>query len=90
MIDWAKVTDEEIKKIDKIVNRACDRYPGVFYWSGLHMDLCAVIANGEALDLDKLLAFDNPDFAHDIFGIERHLNRKTGKLEDCFLPRCSK
>ena len=27
------------------------------------------------------------DFMHDISGIYRHLNRETGELEDCFLPR---
>lgn len=39
------------------------------------------------LKLDDLLAADNSNFAHDVFGINRHLNRQTLRIEDCFLPR---
>lgn len=39
------------------------------------------------LDWDALLTCDKQTFAHDIFGIRRHMNRKTGKIEDCFVPR---
>jgi hypothetical protein len=41
----------------------------------------------QSLDLQKLLNFEWFDFAHDIFGINRHLNHETYILEDCFLPR---
>lgn len=41
----------------------------------------------QALDLQKLLDFAPADFAHDIFGINKHLNHETFELEDCFLPR---
>jgi hypothetical protein len=51
------------------------------------MDITAVHANGCPLDLKRLLAADDFNFAHDVFGIERHLNRLTGQLENCFLPR---
>lgn len=51
------------------------------------MDLTAVHANGCPLRLDGLLAAPEYDFVHDISGIRRHLNRDTGQLEDCFLPR---
>jgi hypothetical protein len=51
------------------------------------MDITAVHANGCPLDLYRLLAADDANFAHDVFGIERHLNRLTGQLENCFLPR---
>jgi len=30
---------------------------------------------------------DDSNFTHDILGIYRHLNRETGELEDCFVPR---
>ena len=57
----------------------------------LEMDIMA--ANGEnenaPLDLEKLLSFDDFNFFHDIYGIQRHMNRKNGLLENCFLPRCS-
>ena len=55
----------------------------------LHMDLTACHANGCPIDWDKLNAATDTTFAHDISGIQRHINRKTGKLENCFLPRCA-
>lgn len=51
------------------------------------MDLSACIAQGVPLRLDELLEADKFNFAHDVYGIRRHINRKTGKLENCFLPR---
>lgn len=54
------------------------------------MDIIATHANGCPLDLDRLSAADEFNFVHDVFGIRRHLNRETGKLENCFLPRHAK
>ena len=54
---------------------------------GFSIDVTAVHCNGCPLDLDRLLAGPDVDFTHDVFGIWRHLNRETGKLEDFFLPR---
>lgn len=54
------------------------------------MDITATHANGCPLDLDKLLAADKFNFAHDVGGIRKHLDRNTGQLRDCFLPRCAK
>ncbi len=51
------------------------------------MDITATHANGCPLRLRDLLDADDFNFAHDVFGIERHLNRETGALENCFLPR---
>lgn len=39
------------------------------------------------LRLDELLVADDFNFSHDVFGIRRHLNRKTLEIEDCFVPR---
>lgn len=55
----------------------------------MDMDITAVHCNGRRLDLKKLLNFPDFDFAHDICGIQRHINRTNGKLLDYFLPRCS-
>lgn len=41
------------------------------------------------LKLETLLASDDFNFAHDVFGIARHLDRDTGELTGCFLPRFS-
>lgn len=50
------------------------------------MDLTAAHRNC-SLDLERLLTAERFTFNHDVFGIFRHLNRKTGKLGNCFLPR---
>lgn len=54
----------------------------------LMMDLDSV----PELDLEKLLTAPAFDFAHDICGIVRHMDRSTypGKLTDCFWPRCAR
>jgi hypothetical protein len=56
------------------------------------MDLMA--ANGcngnPELRLDRMLHdFPKFDFMHDAVGIQNHINRETGQLEGCFLPRCA-
>lgn len=53
----------------------------------LHMDLCAVHLNGCPLRLQDLLDASDFDFAHDVLGIHKNLNRHTGQLENFFLPR---
>jgi len=53
------------------------------------MDLIACHANGTPLRLADLLNANEADFAHDIFGIRRHIDRETGRLNDCFRPRFS-
>lgn len=51
------------------------------------MDLSACHVNGCPLDLAGLLASSNGDFLHDVCGIIQHIDRKTGALRNCFLPR---
>jgi hypothetical protein len=51
------------------------------------MDVTAVHANGCPLRLRELLLADDFNFAHDVFGIRRHLNRDTGRLTGFFVPR---
>lgn len=41
------------------------------------------------MDLSKLLGFDEFNFDHDMYGIAANINRTTGDLENCFLPRCT-
>ena len=50
------------------------------------MDISTAHEHGP-LHLEEFLAADDSNFAHDALGIRRHINRKTGMLEDCFLPR---
>jgi hypothetical protein len=53
----------------------------------VEMDITATHLNGCRLRLAELAAAPEFEFAHDVFGIRNHLNRETGKLEDCFMPR---
>lgn len=53
------------------------------------MDIIATHANGNKLKLADLATADDFTFTHDVMGIQRHIDRKTGKLTDCFSPRLS-
>jgi hypothetical protein len=80
-----KMTKENYKTISAIASRALTIMPN---WDkmSVEMDIEAV-HESNPLRLADFLAADDFNFAHDIFGIAHHLNRKTRKLEDCFLPR---
>lgn len=50
--------------------------------------LCIEKAHGRTpLRLYELSIANEDDFAHDVFGIHRHLNRETGELKNSFTPR---
>lgn len=53
------------------------------------MDLTAAHLNGNPLRLKELLNAPDASLMHDVYGIERHLDRETGKLGGCFTPRFS-
>lgn len=84
------VTRKDSDLIGKIVDRGM-RLP----WShalrpkriDLHMDITAAHANGCPLRLAALLEADDGNFGHDIGGIRRFLDRSTGELGGCFVPR---
>jgi len=88
-----KVTRQEIKLIFKIAKRAvalAEKDGFEYRINDALMDLGACHCNGCPLDLEKLPAFEDGDFGHDVFGIRRFLDRKTGKIPpDRFDPRCS-
>lgn len=79
----------EFKVIVKIAERAIEMSKN----SGIEYERIDAImdidyAHKEVpLRLEELLASDDVNFAHDVFGIRRHLNRQTLKIENCFLPR---
>jgi hypothetical protein len=83
------ITQLEFDSIDRIVKRAVflfpDRNPG-----DVEMDLVACILGGCSLRLEDLELADDFNFTHDVLGIERHLDRHTFKLGDCFMPRFAK
>lgn len=71
---------ERIEQLDLLVGY--DR-------ESLEMDLIATHANGCPIDFNKLFNFGRFDFMHDISGIVRHLDRRSGELTGFFLPRCA-
>jgi hypothetical protein len=85
-----KFTVQESKAAHDVIERAMGLLgrKRLDYFS-LEMDLLAVNSK-YGLDLDRLLAFKQYDFLHDVAGIVAHFNRMTGELEDCFSPRCSR
>jgi len=87
MINW-EVSKEDDNLIHSIAERAVDKFD--FELLSIEMDILACHANGNPLLLQKLLEADEYEFTHDILGIQKHINRTTGKLEGIFSPRFSK
>ena len=89
-IDWA-VTREDLETIRDISRRALVEHPSIFPSNFkmmlLMMDLTACHCNGCPLNLDALATARDGDFVHDVAGIMRHINRETGELGECFVPR---
>ncbi|KVW63476.1 hypothetical protein [Burkholderia ubonensis] len=91
------VSFEVSREVGAAINLASARYQALLASKGLpavdalelDMDLTACHANGCPMDWESLNAADDFTLAHDVGGIQRHINRRTGKLEHCFLPRCA-
>jgi hypothetical protein len=86
-------TKEEAAVIARIVARALPMAAAAgvaLDGPTLSMDLTAANANGCQLDFAKLEGFPDGDFGHDVFGIRRHIDRKTGELGNSFVPRCAR
>lgn len=88
MVGWT-ATRTELKLIKLICDRYADRGKQ-FDRMNLSMDLDAVHSNGCPLDFQGLLRSKESDFMHDIHGIGKNIDRHTGRLSDCFVPRCAK
>lgn len=86
---FAQLTAEEKATVDRIVDRAVAMYAAAGYPRksiDIRMDIEATHAR-LPLRLEELVEADDFNFAHDIGGIARHLDRKTGLLTGHFLPR---
>ena len=88
MIDWKKITSEETRIIRKIIKRTDKLLPIKDHMSA-QMDVEAAHIEHK-IKLEELLKADRFNLAHDVFGIMRNMNRSTGKLDNCFVPRYSK
>ncbi len=90
-MNWnaSKSETETITKIAKRAVQVANSNGISLDFMDTQMDIAACHLNGNPLKLEDLYNADDLNFAHDIFGIKRHLNRNNGELEDCFLPRFS-
>ena len=88
-IKWS-ISTSEMGLIDRIVDRVMEENPKASLDRvNTQMDLVAAHLNCVPLDLKKMLKASPFDLAHDVFGIVRHIDRETGQLGGCFLPRCA-
>lgn len=86
------VTKPEALRITRIAQRAVEfskKHGLDIDYEQIEMDITACHCNGCPLDLQKLLDSKDSDFGHDVLGIRRYIDRSTGKLTECFDPRCS-
>ncbi len=72
--------------ITDILRRARSVLRSGFDGLTLSMDLTAAHNRGH-VDLRRLLAFGVGDFSHDIVGISKNIDRRTGDMLHSFLPR---
>ena len=80
------MTKDEKLIIVEIAKRAESKGLLMFDRLSLIMDIEA--AHNECnLRLNDLLKADEFDFAHDIVGIQKNIDRDTKQLMNCFLPR---
>lgn len=80
--------DEKVL-IMKIAERADEMGLLMFDRISLVMDI--EVAHAEVgLRLDDFLNADDENFAHDVVGIQKHIDRHRKKLTDLFLPRYAK
>jgi hypothetical protein len=80
---------EEMNLMFSIAKRAEEMNLMIFDRMSLVMDLDNTHKDC-GLRLNDLLNADDINFVHDIMGIQNNMDRKTGKLVNCFLPRFHK
>lgn len=85
-----RVSGHDSQVIEAIVQRAIrDGLITATHRLASEMDITATHANGCPLDLAAFYNMSPLNFGHDFRGIARHIDRDTGKLGGCFVPRCA-
>lgn len=85
-----EATKAESEIIALIAKRAMDlasKHGNVYWQVDAFMDIEACHCRGCALRLAELLAADDWNFVHDVFGISRCIDRNTGQLNYSCRPR---
>jgi hypothetical protein len=93
LFDRMKCSKEDARKIIDIMLRAAAVMNFEVRGSSrleVSMDLTACHCVGCPLDLEGLLTAKPSDLIHDVAGITAYINRETGELGDCFVPRYAK
>lgn len=78
-----------------LICKIADRGLGMAREQGVTVEKMTAVMDIESahqdcpMNLERFLEADNFNFAHDFFGIRRHLDRTEypGTLTDCFVPR---
>jgi hypothetical protein len=85
-VEFSKNVDEAAKVADRAGSKIIKASGGRLAFM---MDLLAAdgVNGNPPIDFTGLLAADEFNFLHDVCGIARHLDRSTGELADCFIPR---
>lgn len=83
-----KLSKEEYALCNKIAERAVKECG--FDKCTAFMDITICHSEAREMKLEELLKAPLADFAHDVLGINQHLDHDTHKLTDCFLPRYAK
>lgn len=90
MIDWGLASKEDIDGAFAAIERM--EREGVLHRDRITTarDLLACHTHGCPLDFGAMQTCRIQDLAHDIHGIAQHIDRNTGKLLDCFMPRLAR
>lgn len=89
MLNWAndKRTLELVGRVARRAVKLAEQHDIKYNNLKARMDIEACHCNGCPLDLQGLLDTDDGNFGHDVFGIRANIDRTTGQLLNCFLPR---
>ena len=92
VVTFPTLTPKERKTVRAIVKRWLAMYKrwGIAPPDALSVEMDLYATHGDCgLKFAALLAADDFNFVHDLGGIRAHMNRRTGKLDNHFLPRFS-
>lgn len=84
-------TDKEtVKRIAIRAAKLYKKYGACVDQQDIEMDLAACHNHGCQLDFERMEGADEFNLMHDVCGINSNLNRETGSLSNCFVPRFAK
>lgn len=90
MIDFSTNLEDAVAVLERVSKITGNVYVGKNRMAFLMDILAADGENGNRpIDYKRLLAADDFTFIHDVGGICTHMDRTTGLLGGCFIPRCT-